>query len=117
MMEPGGLPDDDRVRLEHMLESVHWAVLHAGQSEEEFRSEPIRQHATVRMLQVLGDAAKAVSNDVKLRLLSIPWRDMARMRDLLVHHYFAVDPGVVWRTIERDLPTVRDALVEALRSD
>jgi uncharacterized protein with HEPN domain len=77
----------------------------------------MRQHATVRMLQVLGDAAKAVSDDTKARFPSIPWRDMARMRDLLVHHYFAVDLSIVWRTVEVNLPMVRDALVNLLDTE
>lgn len=98
-----------------MLEALEWAQKHAGLSEVGFTAEPMRQHATVRMLQVLGDAAKAVSDDVKSQYPEVPWRNMARMRDLLVHHYFSVDLSIVWRTVHGQLPMVHQQLTAMLR--
>lgn len=74
----------------------------------------MRQDAIVRRLEVIGEAAKSLPEELKALAPSVPWRDVQRMRDFLIHVYFGVDPEVVWDTVQHDLPRFRDA-VQGLR--
>lgn len=70
--------------------------------------------AIVRALEVVGEAAKRVPEDVRRRFPDVPWRRMAAMRDRLVHDDFGVDPEIVRRTVEEDLPPLLVRLEEIL---
>jgi uncharacterized protein with HEPN domain len=64
---------------------------------------------------VIGEAVKNLGEDVRQRAPSIPWSDIAGMRDLLAHEYFRADPTIVERTVRKDLPAL-DRAVARLRS-
>lgn len=55
-------------------------------------------------MEVIGEAAKKVGEAFRSQHPGMPWSQMARMRDVLIHHYFGVNLSVVWKTIQRDLP-------------
>jgi uncharacterized protein with HEPN domain len=79
-------------------------------SQDEFNEDNMRQDAVVRQLLIIGEAAKRLSDDFKSRHANIPWRQMAGMRDILVHSYDHVDLDQVWRVATEEL----DALVAAI---
>jgi uncharacterized protein with HEPN domain len=58
----------------------------------------------VRLLEIVGEAAKNVSEETRKRMPSIPWREIAGTRDRLIHGYFDVDLNIVWKIIKSDLP-------------
>jgi len=61
----------------------------------------------VRQLEIMGEAAKRLSPDVRRANPTIRWQDIAGMRDKLIHHYFGVDLKVVWETARRDVPALK----------
>ena len=71
--------------------------------------------AVVRNLITIGEAASNVPADVQERYAEIPWDNMRRMRNFIVHVYFGVNLPVVWRTIQEDLPPLKAQLGKALR--
>lgn len=77
-----------------------------GMSFEHFSEDLRTQSAVVRQLEIIGEAAKRVSDATRLVYPSVPWSTLARMRDKLIHAYHSVDPQVVWDTVETDLPTL-----------
>ncbi|AHL22815.1 HepT-like ribonuclease domain-containing protein [Thermococcus nautili] len=79
-----------------------------GMSFEEFRLDKKTQFAVIRALEVIGEASKAIPPEFKELHPEVPWREMARMRDKLIHAYFGVDLRVVWRTIKEDIPRLRE---------
>jgi uncharacterized protein with HEPN domain len=62
--------------------------------------------AVIRALEVAGEAVKQIPVEVWGKYPNIPWREMAGMRDILIHQYFGVNPEVVWKTISVDVPEI-----------
>jgi len=76
-----------------------------GMSETEFAADLKTQYAVIRCLEVIGEAAKKVSEETKAQY-DLPWSQIAKMRDLLIHSYGKVDYKEVWLTAKNDLPAL-----------
>ncbi|MBI5525990.1 MAG: DUF86 domain-containing protein [Deltaproteobacteria bacterium] len=79
-------------------------------SFDDFKANDEKIFAVVRALEIVGEAVKKIPSAVRRRYPTIPWRDMAGMRDKLIHHYFGVDVAVVWRTVKDGLPPIHSAI-------
>jgi uncharacterized protein with HEPN domain len=64
----------------------------------------------------MGEAAKNIPDSVREKYPDIPWKDMAGMRDKMIHHYFGVDYNVVWKTISEDIPLIKPIIQEILNN-
>jgi len=79
-------------------------------SVEVFLNDKKTLDAVIRNLEVMGEAAKNISDDFKNENPEINWRGIAGMRDKLIHGYFGVDSLMVWKTIQKRLPELKDQL-------
>ncbi|MHB1345665.1 MAG: HepT-like ribonuclease domain-containing protein [Thermoleophilia bacterium] len=108
----------DLVRLAHMLEAAEkCAALWRGRSFSDLLHDETATLATVRLLEILGEAAKNVSSDTRARHPDVPWRHIAGTRDRLIHGYFDVDLKVIWAIVVNDLPALIDRLREIARGE
>ena len=71
----------------------------------------------VRNLEVIGEATKNISKELKDKFPQIPWKDLAGVRDKLIHHYFGVNFDIVWNMIKQELPQVLSQLEETLKTE
>lgn len=68
----------------------------------------------IRNLEVLGEATKRISQDLRRQYPQLPWREMAGLRDVLIHNYFGVDNEIVWNVVEKELPTLKEQIIDML---
>ena len=85
----------------------------SGVTEEEFAQNELLQDATVRQLEIIGEAARRVSEEARKAHPEVPWHELIGMRNRLIHEYFRVDVPKVWDTALNDIP-VLIALMEPL---
>jgi len=86
---------------------------------EEFKADEKTSSAVVRKLEIIGEATKNVPKEIRQNYKELPWSDMARMRDKIIHSYFVVDYEIVWKTIKERLPEIKpkiDAILEDLEN-
>lgn len=104
--------------LRDMREHAKIAVELLGESElEQFEENRMMHLAVIRCVEVVGEACKAVPPHIRERAPDIPWRSIARMRDLLIHHYFGVKLEAVYKVAREDAPILiqnLDALLDSL---
>ena len=75
----------------------------SGMNYEEFSRDDKTVYATIRALEIIGEAAKKIPNEVRDTYPDIPWREMTGMRDKLSHDYIGINLEVVWKTVSEDV--------------
>ena len=101
---------DDGVYLQHIRDALDDIFTYASAGREAFFADRMRQDATIRKLQVIGQAVKNLSDTSKSQDPAIPWKQIAGLRDKVIHDYFGVDLDIVWAVVEKDLPILRRAI-------
>lgn len=86
----------------------------AGTSGESFAANALVFHATVRNLEIVGEAAKCLPDEAKARMPEVDWAGAARFRDVVAHRYFALDPAVVWNIVQTKIPALSRAAQRVL---
>ncbi|HET9769087.1 MAG TPA: DUF86 domain-containing protein [Thermoanaerobaculia bacterium] len=104
----------DRDYLRQILAAIDRIERYTGVGRQAFFAESHWQDATILQLAVVGEAVKRLSIDTRNRMPDIPWKDIAGMRDFLIHDYFGVDLHTVWETSQTDVPVLRRAIEELL---
>lgn len=107
---------DNRVFLQHVLDSINIIEEYLqGVDEEKFMHTRLLQDGVIRQIEIVGEAIRRVSKDMRRTYSEIPWQDVAGMRDKLIHDYFGVDLEKVWLTAQEDLPVLKKQITEILR--
>jgi uncharacterized protein with HEPN domain len=103
-------------RVRDILEAISAIERHAGSSKQEFERDELLQTWFLRHLQIIGEAARSIPEDIRDLSPEIPWREIVGMRSVLVHGYFEIDTDLVWDTATRDVPALRPAMERLLAS-
>jgi uncharacterized protein with HEPN domain len=102
---------DDRVRVLHMIdaaESLEQFI--TGRKLADLESDRMLLFAIIRAIEVIGEAANKVSDDCKDATPDVPWPAIIGMRNRLIHGYFDVDTGIIWKTVTEEIPVLLRSL-------
>jgi uncharacterized protein with HEPN domain len=106
---------DFQVYLEDIVDAINSIEAYTkGLTYEDFVNDRKTVDAVIRNFEILGEATKQIPLAVKNDYPSVPWREMAGMRDKLIHGYFGVQLDVVWKTIKERLPALRVLIIEVV---
>jgi uncharacterized protein with HEPN domain len=105
---------DLRVYLAHILERIDRIREYTTDGKEAFFADGRTQDAVIRNFEVIGEAAKRIPDEYRENHPSIPWRALSGFRDVLIHQYEGVSIAGIWGIIERDLETLREAIITIL---
>ncbi len=99
------MSDDDRVRLQHMLDAAQEALSFGeGQTRADLDWDRKLVLALVKDIEIIGEAAYRIAPAAQEDMSDIPWDDIVGMRHRLVHAYFDINLDILWRTVQDDLP-------------
>jgi uncharacterized protein with HEPN domain len=102
---------DVTVFIKHILESIVLIEEYIYNiSNDDFIKSRQIQDAVMRRLEIIGEATKNIPDGFKKEYPDIPWREIAGMRDILIHNYFGVDLELTWTTIKENLPDLKNKL-------
>jgi uncharacterized protein with HEPN domain len=103
--------------LRHILDATDRILEYTVEGRDDFLATPMAQDATIRNLEIIGEAAKQVSADYRGAHPEVPWSRLAGMRDVLIHGYMGVDLQIVWDVVANRLPELRSKLAELLSGE
>lgn len=105
------------VFLRHILDSIKEIEEFTSglKSREEFLQKKVVSEAVIRKIEIIGEAVINIPSDVKDNYLNIPWKEIAGMRDKLIHNYFEVDLNRVWITVKKDLPFLKKEIEKIVK--
>lgn len=109
---------DYRLFIKDILDSIEKIEeFVAGMNFEEFKSDDKTVSAVVRKLEIIGEATKNIPDEVKEKYPQLPWKEMAKIRDKLIHAYFVVDFEIVWNVIKKELPFLKPKIEKILHQE
>ncbi len=98
-----------RLPLEHIRQAMRFLLEHVH-AKKDLEQDVVLRFAVERNFTVIGEAAKRVPESVRKENPQIPWKEMAGMRDMIIHEYDEIDLDEVWGTIEKNIPDVLESI-------
>lgn len=108
---------DDRLLLIHIhREIIFLKKICAGKSADDLLNDEYFAHAVIRAIEVIGEASKNLPDSMKDQNPEIPWREIAGMRDRVIHRYFEINWQIVWGVITDDLPVIEPKIARLIKN-
>jgi len=104
---------DDLAFIEHILDSIN-AIKEFSKdiNKETLVSDRLRQSAIVREIEIIGEATRNISENLKNKHPEIEWREIVGTRDKMIHHYFGVDLNIIWDIVNINLPDLKEKILK-----
>jgi uncharacterized protein with HEPN domain len=102
---------EDKIRIQHMIDALNETLTFTDNvSEKDFFQNRMLILSVIKEIEIIGEAASKISEEMKLKYPEIPWKDIIGMRNRLIHGYFEVNIELVWNTIKINLPQLLSLL-------
>lgn len=101
---------DDLIFLQHIIDAIKDIEEYTCNGEDSFYSTKMIQDAVIRNLEIIGEAVKNISPATRIEYPDVSWKQIAGLRDVLIHHYFGVDLETVWLVVEKRLPALSERI-------
>lgn len=105
----------DTERLQDILEAIERLEKYAVQGKRVFEQQELIQTWIIHHLQIVGEAARTISQNLKAQYPDISWRDAADLRNLVVHEYFRINIDIIWDIVENDIPILKKQIQNILQ--
>ena len=103
----------DPGRIRDMLEAADYIISFVeGLTYEQFFADKIRYFAVMKNVEILGEAANMLTEEFRVAHSEIPWKQVIKMRHVLVHGYSNILPEILWETATQDVPQLKDLLLK-----
>lgn len=97
----------DKEYLLDILEAGKLVIVYVGEkTKDEFLDDTQCQDAVIRRFEIIGEAARRISEELKSSHPEMPWNEMQGMRNIMIHEYDGVDMVIVWETVKKDIPAL-----------
>jgi len=106
---------DDKMYLLHILDAIQRILAYTGEGEAAFFADTKTQDAVVRNLEIIGEATKNLSTELKEGHPEVPWKQVSGMRDKLIHDYFGVNFRLVFEVVRQNLPVLKQSIESILQ--
>jgi len=104
----------DLERLDHILEAIDRIEKYANRGQKSFSTDELVQTWVVSHLQIIGEAARALTPSFRKKHSGIPWKKIVGMRNIIVHDYFQIDQKIVWSVVVTELPKLKASIQKIL---
>ena len=106
----------DALYLRHILEAIQKIETYTAAGRQAFMEGSHWQDATIRQLEIIGEAAKQLSRELRAQFPDVPWRRLAGLRDVLIHEYFGVDLTAVCQLTQTEIPRLKERVGTILQT-
>ena len=107
---------NDRIYLKHILDAIGKIKDYVSVGHEKFLAHSHWHDATIRQLEIIGEATKRLSEEIRVKHPDVPWRRIAGLRDVLIHDYMGVDLEAVWEVTQQYVPELEGKIRAILRT-
>lgn len=104
---------DPKILIEHILQCIeHLEQYLKGITKKEFLASVQLQDSVIRRIEIIGEAVKNIPKQIKNKYPDIAWKEIAGMRDILIHEYFGVDLGLTWKVAKKDVHWLKNRIMK-----
>lgn len=96
--------------LRHIQQAISKIELYISGGYEVFIAQSQWHDAAIRQLEIIGEATKHLSDEMRARYPDVPWKRIAGLRDVLIHDYMGVDLNAVWAILHKEIPTLKQRI-------